>query len=139
MFCALYSLGRSGYEEMIRRHVSFARRVSVWMSSAEESGGARWYEVLNASFFEGQDGAQVVPLNVVLFRAREGSVLYEPGSSSNLIKAINDTRNLYISPGKGGAARLAVSNWLTGLRRDEEGRSDLEIVLGTLRKVMQVA
>lgn len=120
---------------MIRRHVSFARHVSAWMSST--TGGARWYEVLNASFSEGQAGAQVVPLNIVLFRARESSVLYQPDSSSKLIQAINDTRNLYVSPGKDGAARLAVSNWLTGLRRNEEGKNDLEIVVSTLKKVMQ--
>lgn len=139
LFSALYSLGRSGYEEMIRRHVSFARGISAWMSSTEEGGGVQWYEVLNASFCEGQTNVHVVPLNVVLFRAREGSALYEPSSSLKLIKTINDTRNLYISPGKGGAARLAVSNWLTGLRTDEEGRSDFEIVVDTLRKVMQTA
>ena len=149
MFCALYSLGRSGYEDMIRRHVDFARQISAWMSTS--GGGAPWYEVLNASFPvpEGnqdtstQDRTRhallyVVPLNIVLFRAREGSALYEPNSSSKLIKAINDTRNIYVSPGKGGTARLAFSNWLTGLRKDKEGSGDFEIVIDTLRRIMQV-
>jgi len=150
MFCALYSLGRSGYEDMIRRHVGFARRIGAWISTCDDGGGAHWYEVLNANF-PVPEGSRytstrdrtrhaplyVVPLNIVLFRAREGSALYEPNSSSKLIKAINDTRNIYVSPGKGGAARLAVSNWLTGLRNDEDGRGDFDIVIDALRRIMQ--
>lgn len=141
LFCALMSLGRDGYEEMIRRHLDFARRIGRWMLSEGEGGGAQWYEVLNATYKPEQDIAldseKVVPLNIVLFRAREGSRLHHPKGSSLLIKAINATRKMYVSPGRDGAARLAVSNWMTGLRTDEDGKNDFEIVVNTLRSVMQ--
>lgn len=152
LFCALMSLGRDGYEEMVRRHIDFARKVGSWMQSTEQNGGAQWYEVLNATYnpLDGdgssatkahQEGMPdlVVPLNIILFRAREGSKLYHSKGSSLLIKAINDTRKMYVSPGKDGAVRLAVSNWMTGLRTDGEGRSDFDIVVDTLRGVMHTS
>lgn len=151
MFSALMSLGRDGYEEMVRRHIDFARKIGLWISSTEEGGGSAWYELLNATYntednfkdeadhaeSNNNDGKMVVPLNIVLFRAREGSKLYHPSGSSLLVKAINDTRKMYVSPGKDGTARIAVSNWMTGLRTDTDGRGDYNIVLHTLRSVMQ--
>lgn len=103
------------------------------MTDSSPEGGAKWYEVLNATY-EGS----VVPLNVILFRAREGSALYDSVSSAKMISAINVTRNMYVTPGKGGAARIAVSNWMTELRTNEvTGKGDYEIVIETLRSVMQ--
>lgn len=103
------------------------------MTDSSLEGGAKWYEVLNAT----HEGC-VVPLNVILFRAREGSALYDSVSSTKMIGAINATRNMYVTPGKGGAARLAVSNWMTGLRVNETtGKGDYDIVIETLQNVMQ--
>ncbi|KAF8319744.1 PLP-dependent transferase [Clavulina sp. PMI_390] len=154
MFCALMALGKDGYEEMVRRHIEFARKVGVWMMTPKSAGGgAEWYEVLNASYDQRDETSamaatavavgdsnitNVVPLNVILFRPRSGSPLYHPTQGSmSLIQAVNQTRKMYITPGVGGAARLAVSNWMTGLRTNEEGKSDFDIVTDTLREVMQ--
>ena len=139
LFCALTSLGRSGYEDIVRRNVQFARDVGRWMSEGE---GSTWYEVLNASYNPKSPLPQssapspkstglVVPLNIVLFRAHGSTQAGLP----QLIQAINSTRRMYVSPGAGGI-RLAVSNWMTGLRQDDEGKGDLEIVTETLKSVM---
>lgn len=140
MFCALISLGRKGYQDIVRRNVQFARDVGRWMSEGE---GKEWYEVLNATYDMDHSGhrAAVVPLNIVLFRARGPTpALFGPNEvdglgSIRLVQAVNATRKMYVSPGKGGV-RLAVSNWMTGLRTNDEGNGDLNIVKETLRGVM---
>jgi hypothetical protein len=152
ILCALLSLGRDGYTEMIRRHVEFARRLGRWMSSGE---GSKWYEVLNlshASSFVSPSEA-VVPLNIVLFRARDGPQcpsIFSPTSpdglgSSRLVRAINDTRRLYVSPAR-NAVRIAVSNWMTGLppspsplHNNSINKDDFEIVTEALVSVMMAS
>ncbi|KAG8720320.1 hypothetical protein FRC09_009763 [Ceratobasidium sp. 395] len=132
MFCALVAMGREGYAELVGRNVAFARRVGEWMHTGP---GSKWYEVLNANtgFVPGK-----VDLNVILFRAREacGILEFEGGhGGANLIKAINGTRKMYVSPGIGGAVRLAVSNWMTGLSGG--GHGDFDIIVEVLEGVMQ--
>ncbi|KAG8704049.1 hypothetical protein FRC09_003801 [Ceratobasidium sp. 395] len=132
MFCALVAMGRDGYAELVGRNVAFARRVGDWMHTGP---GSKWYEVLNANtgFVPGK-----VDLNVVLFRAREGCGILELEGGlggANLIKAINRTRRMYVSPGIGGAVRLAVSNWMTGL---SGGHEDFNIIVEVLEGVMQI-
>ena len=147
ILCALLSLGRDGYTEMIRRHVEFARKLGRWMSSGE---GSKWYEVLNLSLSLSSvsPSEAVVPLNIVLFRARAGPQcpsIYSPASSdglgsSRLVRAINDTRRLYVSPAE-NAVRIAVSNWMTGLPRPHypANKDDFEIVTAALIDVMTSA
>ena len=109
-------LGRKGYAELIRRNVQFAKRVAAWMAT---SG---LYEVQNL------DKTGDVPLNVVLFRAMGDN---DGTGAARLAQAINATRLMYVSPGK-GAVRLAVSNWMTGLGDDDE---DFVIVRKVLEEV----
>lgn len=155
MFSALMSMGREGYEDVIRRNVRFARALGKWMTDTSDTGGGRWYEVMNATELDVSDGQLVVPLNVVLFRARARSnppvtadadpipADFDPSlpdglSSTRLVQAINATRAMYVSPAK-NAVRLAVSNWMTGLRKNDEGKGDYEIVTETLKHVMLAA
>ncbi|KAG9100247.1 hypothetical protein FS749_015885 [Ceratobasidium sp. UAMH 11750] len=133
LFCALVAMGKEGYAELVGRNVAFARRVGEWMHTGP---GSRWYEVLNAD-----TGAVPgkVDLNVILFRAREGCSVPEfegAAGGGRLIKAINETKKMYVSPGIGGTVRLAVSNWMTGL--SGEGEEDFNIVVEVLEGVMHV-
>ncbi|KAF9517184.1 hypothetical protein BS47DRAFT_1389988 [Hydnum rufescens UP504] len=148
IFCALLSLGRDGYTEMIRRHVEFARRLGRWMTSGE---GSKWFEVLNLSpgVSSISHSEPVVPLNIVLFRARPGPLcpaIFSHTSSdglgsSRLVRAINDTRRLYVSPSM-NAVRIAVSNWMTGLppaHSNSADKDDFDIVTAALIDVMTSA
>lgn len=120
LFASLMSLGKSGYQDLIRRNVEFARAIARSLPAS--------YELLNGP---------EIPLNVVLFRGTEGSKFSteDPGSGQRLCNAINQSRTIYVTPtmwqGK-GAARLAVSNWRTG--SDER---EVKIVLDVLEKAMQ--
>jgi hypothetical protein len=166
-------MGRKGYSELMERNVRFARALAEWMNGEEEGG--RWFECLNLRemSFTNEDNAlrvkgdfkaqMTVPLNVVLFRARDadavpavyrGSQLIgnaqegqagereternQKRSLANafLVRDINATKRMYVSPGDypGGALRIAVSNWMTA-RND--GGSDLECVKEVLRGMMK--
>lgn len=143
LYCALISTGRQGYEEIVERNIRFARDIASWM--CDEEAGGRWYEVLNLrqiALSEDKDEiTKTVPLNIVLFRPRDGDnvpVIYRSSGlspSAVLVKAINGTRRMYVSPGayKGGAVRIAVSNWMTA---KDDGGYDLEVVKGALTEVM---
>jgi glutamate/tyrosine decarboxylase-like PLP-dependent enzyme len=163
-------MGRKGYAELMERNVQFARALAEWMGGEE---GGRWFECLNLREIAFPDEAirtegnvkarRTVPLNVVLFRAKEveavpavyrGSQfmgnLQETSTRDNeternkrralanaaLVRDINATKKMYVSPGgyPGGALRIAVSNWMTG-RND--GGADLECVKEVLRGVMK--
>ena len=128
-------MGRAGYAEIIQRNISFANRIARWMV---HGGGKKWYRVLN--MIEGGQGDNIVPLNILLFSAIPDCEVdaYQPGKPSGgatLVKAINDTRKMYVSPASGGAVRIAVSNWMTAL---DEGQktSDYDIVVQVLTQVM---
>jgi glutamate/tyrosine decarboxylase-like PLP-dependent enzyme len=138
LFCALLAVGKKGYAEIISRNVGFARQVAEWMHTGP---GSKWYQVLNI-----ETGAILgqVDLNVILFRAKDdcGVGMYAPRNptgSSALVSAINETRRMYVTPSVGsdgrGAVRIAVSNWMTGLRRGEEV-NDFEVVIGVLEEIM---
>jgi hypothetical protein len=145
--------------------------LSEWMNGEE---GGRWFECLNLREIaspneeelrtEGNVKAKrTVPLNVVLFRAKDvdavpavyrgSQFLGDPGKTSTreneternekcalanaaLIRDINATKRVYVSPGgyPGGALRIAVSNWMTGWN---DGGADLECVKEVLRGVMK--
>ena len=111
------------------------------MGDGEEGG--KWYECLNLRKVDNETGVTSVPLNIVLFRARDVEGVperYKSRSSSasrSLITDINALKEIYVSPGVymdgGGAVRIAVSNWMTGY--DDHGE-DLERTKGALRRVM---
>ncbi|CAG8618215.1 16435_t:CDS:2, partial [Acaulospora colombiana] len=134
LYCAVISMGRSGYRDIVQRNIQFARSVASWMSSPEEGG--RWFEVLNLRLLK--SGVTSVPLNVVLFRPKDGanvpqvyrsSMHTQPnGASAALIRDINATKKMYVTPGgyPGGAIRIAVSNWMTGYQ-DDGSQINLEL------------
>ena len=134
MFCALLALGKEGYAEIIKRNIAFSRRVGEWMHTGP---GSKYYTVLNADtgYVRGQ-----VDLNIILFRAKPSCGVdgYVGNGSGVLVSAINETREMYVTPSSGsdgmGAIRLAVSNWMTG--KGDGGRDDFEIVIGVLEQVM---
>lgn len=134
MFCALLALGKEGYAEIIKRNVAFSRRVAEWMHTGP---GSKYYTVLNADtgYVKGQ-----VDLNIILFRAKQscGVDAYVGNGSGVLVSAINETRQMYVTPSSGpdglGAIRIAVSNWMTG--RGDGRRDDFDIVVGVLEEVM---
>lgn len=117
------------------------RDLAFWMDPDQEGG--RWYEVLN---LRETGGIRTVPLNVLLFRARdvEGVPMayrksnYSHGAAAvaALVEKINARGVIYVSPGgyPGGAIRIAVSNWLTG---HNDGGADLIRTKSALRDVMQ--
>jgi len=83
-----------------------------------------------------------VPLNIVLFRAKSTCPVeqFKPGqpdAERKLLHAINEDRKMFLTPGPNGALRMAVSNWMTGLGVTKDGLTDMEVVLSTLKKVMQ--
>jgi glutamate/tyrosine decarboxylase-like PLP-dependent enzyme len=124
LYASLLSLGRQGYRAIIERNVAVADRIRAWMASPE---GIRFYTVLNPPALSTTDS---LPLNIVLFR---GSADLAPacpwhpdrsGAGSALTEAINDGRQIYVSPtiawdGR-GACRIAVSNWAAGTGGEAE-------------------
>lgn len=166
LYCALLNLGRKGYEDIVTRNVQFARDIADWIAptpeETQQSGqqgnrenhGSKWYEVLNlrklAVVINGRTTVKVtVPLNVVLFRARDvegvpaiyrrstysGRGQSDAAAAAALVRDINATGVMYVSPGayEGGAVRIAVSNWMTGL--NDSGK-DIRLVKKTLKQVM---
>ncbi|KAH8918242.1 PLP-dependent transferase [Atractiella rhizophila] len=117
LFASLFSLGRSGYTELISRNVSFARQIVSWLKGQEA------YEVLLP------DDMQV--LNVVLFKSKRGK-------SGEMVRLINASGKMFVTPTKWrgeDAARLAVSNWMTGLDHGKGEAEDWEIVQQVLEQV----
>lgn len=108
-YCALVSVGADGYREIVDRNVDFARKLASWMAYGE---GQKLFEVLNLSENPvGNASAQsVVPLNIILFRARDSTT----ASSGKLQNTINKAGQLYLTPGPNHSLRIAVSNWQTG-------------------------
>lgn len=131
VYTALLDQGREGYAALVRRNILFCRRLANWMESEEGKG---YYEVLNLR-------KGTTPLNMLLFRAgvRNPIKAYHGGHGSvALIKAINDTRKMQVTPGQGeGAVRIAVSNWSTGVFESEEGKGDFEMVVETLKGIVE--
>ncbi|OCF41813.1 hypothetical protein I317_04323 [Kwoniella heveanensis CBS 569] len=138
LLASLLSLGKEGYRDIVTRNILFARKVATFINESPH------YELLNPSprasvgdqktTSEDSGGLDIIPSNIVLFRGSSTSPYppSSPGSSTELTKAINDTRLLYVSATKWrgeGAVRIAVSNYLT-----DEAR-DLDIVLGVLGRL----
>ncbi|KIJ45920.1 hypothetical protein M422DRAFT_29566 [Sphaerobolus stellatus SS14] len=146
LYAALLDQGREGYAELIRRNILFARRVAEWMTSPAGKG---YYEVLNlreplVRNASSSSNSPTTPLNIVFFRAAEANPVkaYQgPHGGAALIKAINGTNKMQVTPGPIGGVRLAVSNWSTGLytekATDGTEKGDFEIVVETLLKVVE--
>lgn len=143
LYISLLSQGKKGTAAMIQRNIDFAARIRSWLESNS------LYEVLtpkcgpldNSQPYEPQKWKGHWCTTVVFFRAHPKACpvasFCDPKSGHlALVQAIKETKKIYISPGSLGSvggARLAVSNWATGLNGD----SDFDITISALSQVMQ--
>lgn len=126
----------------MRRNCAFANAVASWIK--DPSTGAKSYTLINEIPPSTSTSNRLVPLNIVLFRARENTS-FPPSiadSAAKLVKAINDTRRIFVTVTSWeglGAVRIAVSNWRTakGWERVEESEEFREMV-DVLEGVMNV-
>lgn len=122
----------------MRRNCDFANCIAEWLQDPQ--AGGEWYELANGT---NSPGERTVPLNIVLFRGKEGSRYppSDPGSAARLIKAINETRRIFVTITSWdgvGAVRIAVSNWRTANGKSSvEASSELAEVKAVLTQVMR--
>jgi glutamate/tyrosine decarboxylase-like PLP-dependent enzyme len=140
LYAALLDQGRAGYADLVRRNILFARRIAAWMGSSEGKG---YYDVLNLRKSWTDPGLPpTTPLNVLLFRAASTNPVrsYRKAAGAGvLIRAINETRKVQVTPGPGGV-RIAVSSWCTGLKTvldDGKEKSDFDILVEVLLSVVE--
>ena len=122
----------------MRRNCNFANCIAKWLQDPQ--AGGQWYELVNGI---NSPGERTVPLNIVLFRGKEGSQYppSDPGSAARLVKAINETRRIFVTITSWdgvGAVRIAVSNWRTANGKTSvEASSELAEVKAVLTQVMR--
>jgi hypothetical protein len=125
--------------DIVRRNCDFANAIAQWIR--DSSQGGRWYELVNDMSASHSTSNRAVPLNIVLFRGKSGT-LYPPEAKDgavHLVKAINETREIFVTITSWcgiGAVRIAVSNWRTA-RNNESFQTELDAVLRILRGVME--
>jgi len=124
----LVCYGKEGYSSIIRRNISFARRLENWLRNNKD------YDILTPN----PETTSFKILNIVLFAPSSTCPIEEmrdPVNGGNIMtERINQSGEMYVTATKWkgrSAARLAVSNHLTGM--DE---SDYEIVTARLKAVM---
>lgn len=134
LYCSLIAYGKEGYQDIIRRNIAYARAVERWL----RTDASLYYDVLTPpSTTGGQDGKFKI-LNIVLFAPKRScgkANLQGEDAGSQLVKTVNESGEMYLTATRWqgrSAARLAVSNHLTGLND-----RDLEIVKKRLMEVMQ--
>lgn len=148
LYASLVAYGKQGYAEMIRRNIEFIREIDAWMRLS------KWYEVFTPqpanTIGENLAHSKHETTNILLF----GITLNVPDrfkgefGMRKVVEAINASRSLYITGttfnGR-DCARIAVSNWRTGLRAGPEASptslsgshdADLQEVLKSLTSVM---
>ena len=122
----------------MRRNCNFANCIAKWLQDPQ--AGGQWYELVNGP---NSPGERTVPLNIVLFRGKEGSRYppSDPGSAARFVKAINETRRIFVTITSWdgvGAVRIAVSNWRTANGESGvEASSELAEVKAVLTQVMR--
>lgn len=156
VYISLLSQGHRGIREMVERNLQFAARVRQWLRTSP------YYQVLTpatsslSSKFTPHNGRlRAAPgernpprweddfwaTTVVLFRPHPKTCPIESFRDNKeghlrFIDAVKQDRIIYISPGSFcgiGAARLAVSNWYTGV----DGDYDFDQTVKALTQVMQ--
>lgn len=127
VYASLVQLGRQGFEALVVRNISFARRVIAFLRQHPA------YEVLTPEPGSGRGGFR--EMNIAIFAPSRAapSRFQGEGGASELCKAINRNRVIYTTPSKWrerGAVRIAVSNWATSEEEDWAVlRSELERVM----------
>ena len=118
VYATLVAQGRSGYVELLKRQVLFARAVAKFLQEHDR------YEMLPL-----ENGGRLKNISmIVLFRAKDESI------NADLVTRINRTSQMYVSGtvwDDQPATRMAVSSWKVDLDKDlEVVKSVLERVLG---------
>lgn len=154
LYATLVAYGRAGYAEMVYRNIEFARSVDAWLRTSS------FFEVLTPqpahTIGSHLEQGQYETTNIVLFTLKAESIAQSGYRDMNeVITAINSTGALYVTGtafhGR-PAARLAVSNWRTGIltasnstqngtqglqqQGQEQHSEDLRIVLSTLQRLV---
>lgn len=155
VYISLLSQGHRGIREMVERNLRFAARVRQWLRSSP------YYQILTPATsslskhiphngrLRAAPGERNPPrweddfwaTTVVLFRPHPKTCPIEAFRDEKqghlrFIEAVKKGRIIYISPGSFcglGAARLAVSNWYTGV----DGDHDFDQTIKALTLVMQ--
>ncbi|GAA5953725.1 hypothetical protein JCM3765_006950 [Sporobolomyces pararoseus] len=137
LYCSLLSLGSKGYKSLIRRQISFARKLESYLRSHPA------YKVLTPSSSSGEssDPFSYQVYNIVLFKPSSLAPIKfrlsspeNPDPSTTFLAALNESKEIFVTgtSWRGEkAVRIAVSNWMTLETRD------LEIVKKVLDRVMR--
>ena len=142
LYVSLLSQGIEGTRDMIQRNLDFTRRLRSWIEQCP------YYQILTPICSSLDPGQLDTPqkwrgdwtTTVIFFRAHPIDCPLESFKDPqkghlNLIQALKETRKIYVSPGSLngiGGARIAVSNWSTGLN----GEEDFDISTDALLQVM---
>lgn len=129
LYASLVCYGKEGYTSIIKRNVEFARRLEGWLRDNED------YDILTPN----PKTTSFKVLNIVLFAPSSICPIEEmrdPVNGGDLMTSlINQSGEMYVTATKWkgrSAARLAVSNHLTGM----DGEDDFEIVINRLKAIM---
>jgi glutamate/tyrosine decarboxylase-like PLP-dependent enzyme len=134
LYASLVRYGRSGYQDIVRRNIAFAREIEAWLVASPH------YEVLTPPSTSSSQGGQFRLLNIVLFAPARtcGVKQFEDAETGGqeMVKSINETGEIYVTgtkwKGRSGA-RLAVSNHLTG---QSDGGAHFKAVVRRLDAIM---
>lgn len=150
LYASLLAYGKNGYSLMVERNLRFARSLDTWLRSSQ------WYDVLSPlpGNYIGENLARDLPetTNVILFSIKPTLLQLasvQDDKMAKVVTAINASRILYLTgtifQGR-SCARIAVSNWRTGLAKqvpldarlslgDDESSEDLDLVTGALQTI----
>ena len=134
LYASLVCYGRSGYEDIVRQNIAFARDIEAWLV------GSPHYDVLTPPSTSSGQAGRFRLLNIVLFAPARtcGVKRFEDAETGGqeMVKSINATGQIYVTgtkwQGRSGA-RLAVSNHLTG---QCDGGAHFKAVVRRLEAIM---
>jgi glutamate/tyrosine decarboxylase-like PLP-dependent enzyme len=118
LYASLHAYGQSGYVDMLRRQITVARSIALYIA------GHPWYELLPIELQEmAEEGRMGAVLNkiyiIVLFRGKQVDF------NATLVNEINKTGRIFVAGTEWGgkpATRIAVANWQV-----EPGTTDEEV------------
>lgn len=109
VYSSLMAYGRSGYADMLKRQIRFARLVAAYLFDHEA------FDLLPKQIFTNKDSVNQYVFIIVLFRAKDRRL------NDSLTENVNASTEMYVSGTvwEGStASRIAVSNWQVEPDRD---------------------